>query len=48
LDAAPLRLWVGAVLAIGGIVFALFQSPVIGIVVCLVGIAILYLGRRSA
>ena len=48
MEAAPLRLWVGAVLAIGGIVYALFQDPVIGIVACVVGVAILNLGRLSA
>jgi hypothetical protein len=43
-DAAPLRLWIGAVLLVGGIAFALFQSPIVGIVVCLVGVAIFKLG----
>ena len=43
-----LRRWIGAVLAIGGVVYALFWGPLIGAVVCLVGVAILVLGSRSA
>lgn len=48
MDAAPLRLWIGAVLVIGGIAYALFQSPIVGIVACLAGVAIFKLGPRSA
>jgi hypothetical protein len=47
-DAAPLRLWIAAVLVVGGIAYALFQSPIIGLAACLVGVAIFKLGAGSA
>ena len=48
MDAAPLRLWIGAVLAIGGIFYALFFGPAIGAVALVAGVAILWLSRPSA
>jgi hypothetical protein len=40
--------WIGAVLLIGGIVYFLFVDPLIGVVACLVGAAIIWLGPRAA